>query len=230
MSSANSQRSARSHPPLKPPAYCDRIGDIPCPARGDLDAAPPTALKPGGSCCRRLRRCPDWPGAATRPLAARLPLWCLQRPLATSGHLASTPRIESAVERSRAACALSAHCTSERRSKPTPASEICVSPERRGKCWWRLPCIHENALLRVGRLDNERADDGSRPASGEKHVAAEAAPHTCIRARAGIPRQRRQDGRLCPGAEVSIAARTVPETAPCSWKQHCPRTAPDRRN
>ena len=75
---------------------------------------------------------------------------------------------------------LAAHCTSERRSKPTPASEICGSPERRGKCWWRLPCIHENALLRVGRLDNERADDGSRPASGETQGWTAALPKICF--------------------------------------------------
>ena len=56
---------------------------------------------------------------------------------------------------------------SERRSERRLASEICGSPNRFGNCRWRLPCIHENALLRVGRLDNGRADDGSRPARGE---------------------------------------------------------------
>jgi hypothetical protein len=56
---------------------------------------------------RRVRRDRSCPGVATRPLAARLLLWCLQHP----AHVASTGRIdciESAVERSQAACALSA--------------------------------------------------------------------------------------------------------------------------
>ena len=39
------------------------FGDIPRPARGELDAAAATALRPEGRCCRRVRRCPDCPGA-----------------------------------------------------------------------------------------------------------------------------------------------------------------------
>ena len=59
--------------------------------------------------------------------------------------------------------ALPAHCTSERRSKPTPASEICGFPDRRGKCWWRLPCIHENALLLVGGADDKEGGRRDAP-------------------------------------------------------------------
>ena len=49
---------------------------------------------------------------------------------------------------------VSAHCASERRSKPTPASEISGFPDQRGECWWRLPCIHEIALLGVSGRDD----------------------------------------------------------------------------
>ncbi len=66
-----------------------------------------------------------------------------------------------------------ARCGSERRSERRPASEICGSPNRPGNCRWRLPCIHENALLRVGRLDNGRPDDGSGPAGGEMRDATD---------------------------------------------------------
>ena len=62
---------------------------------------------------------------------------------------------------------LAARCGSERRSGRRRAAEICGSRNRSGNCRWRLPCIHENAVLRVSRLDNERADDGSRPVGGE---------------------------------------------------------------
>ena len=54
LGSANVERPTGGGPhdrihPFKPPACCDRIGDIPCPARGDLDAAPATALRPEGA-------------------------------------------------------------------------------------------------------------------------------------------------------------------------------------
>ena len=38
--------------------------------------------------------------------------------------------------------------------------EVCGFPDRRGKCWWRLPCIHGNALLLVGGPDD---GEGGRP-------------------------------------------------------------------
>jgi hypothetical protein len=95
--------------------------------------------------------------------------------------------------------AVSAHCTSEPRSKATPASEICGFPSRRGKCWWRLPCIHENALLRVGRLDNGRADDGSRPAGGELRASCDRRRETSRGVKAGP--------RVAPGASGSACLR-----------------------
>ena len=42
--------------------------------------------------------------------------------------------------------------------------EFCGSPDWSGRCPLRVPCIQENALLLVGRLDAGRADDGTSPA------------------------------------------------------------------
>ena len=95
----------RSHSTARAFGAALRLGDIPCPAKGDLDAAPATALRPKGPCCRRVRRCPDCPeGVAPTPVA-RLLLSCLQHPVIWLARDASG----LAVERSRASCSLSAH-------------------------------------------------------------------------------------------------------------------------
>jgi hypothetical protein len=52
-----------------------------------------------------------------------------------------------------------------------------------------VPCIHENALLRVGDLDNGRADSAQGLAGGESHVFAPERVETCIRG-AAVPRLR----------------------------------------
>ena len=93
-------------------------------------------------------------------------------------------------------CARSARCGSQRRNGWRPASEICGSPNRSGNWRWRLPCIHENALLRFGRLDNGRADDGPRPAGGEEQVCRYGRLETRIRARARTRRRPASFGLL----------------------------------
>ena len=116
-----------------------RLGDIPCPARGDLDAAPATALRPKGPCCRRVRRCPDCPGPAAQPLGRRLLLSCLQRSLTRLAPGASG----SAVERRLAACALSAR-------RAIHFSQVVLAPCRQpattiralvASCWRGTPTI-----------------------------------------------------------------------------------------
>ena len=94
----------------------------------------------------------DGPGrpANSESRSARVP----RRRRALRGKCASRRSAAASSPEDPSRCSSSAHCTSERRSKPTPASEVCGFPDRRGKCWWRLPCIHENALLLVGGPDD----------------------------------------------------------------------------
>jgi hypothetical protein len=100
------------------------------------------------------------PSGTKRDGRAAPAFWCdahlarhAERP-ATRGIRGSAVGFGIAASSRAASASLTAHCTSERRSKPTPASEICGFPDRRGDCWWRLPCIHENALLRVNGPDD----------------------------------------------------------------------------
>jgi hypothetical protein len=86
----------------------------------------------------------------------------------------------------------------------------------------RLPCIHENAILRVGRLDHGRPNDGARPAGGDEHVSGGGANGTCLRARAGIAadgggmaacvrRQQSAHGgkHACSGTDGAVRRATV---------------------
>jgi hypothetical protein len=94
--------------------------------------------------------------------------------------------------RRRPAALLSAHCTSERRSKPTPASEISGFPDQRGECWWRLPCIHEVALLGVsGRDDGVGGLWDAPPLVANCEARAAVHFETCLRSRAGMATVRR---------------------------------------
>ena len=90
-----------------------------------------------------------------------------------------------------------AHRTSERRNKPTPASEICgfrIGALNAGGA--RL--IHENALLGVSVPMTWRAGDGTRPAGGETGVSADFGPETSRRVESGArhgPAARRSRAR-----------------------------------
>ncbi len=104
-------------------------------------------------------------------------------------------------------CPRSARSGSERRGGPRRAFEFCGSRE----C---VPWFHENALLRVGGLDDDRADDGTRPAGGECQGTSTrrrepcssvdalllqsqigAAPDGALSALAGRPSQQRREAR-----------------------------------
>lgn len=60
-----------------------------------------------------------------------------------------------------------------------------------------MPWFHQNVLLHIGGFDDDGADDGTRPAGGENHGAAEfgpetsremnAGPWTCLRRRVRVP-------------------------------------------
>ena len=110
-----------------------------------------------------------------------------------------------------ASAPLAARCGSERRSEPRPATEICGPLGGSANCRRRLPCIHANALLRVGGLDNGRADDGTRPAGGDEQGARDVGRQTrfAVVALLGVPLAR----RACylwrcqhPAFEASLAA------------------------
>ena len=62
----------------------------------------------------------------------------------------------------RVCATASARSRSERLGEPRLAFEFCGSRQRE-------PCIHENALLQVGGIDDDRADDETSPAGGDEH-------------------------------------------------------------
>jgi len=51
-----------------------------------------------------------------------------------------------------------------------PAPRTCGSPSLSGKCLWRVPWFHENAILQVGGPDDDPADDGAGCAAGDMQV------------------------------------------------------------
>jgi hypothetical protein len=51
-----------------------------------------------------------------------------------------------------------------------------------------VPWFHENALLRVGGLVDDRADDGTRPAGGEQQLRGPVGRDTCVGANAELAR------------------------------------------
>ena len=60
--------------------------------------------------------------------------------------------------------------------------------------WEREPCIHEDALLRVGGLDVGLADDGTSPAGGDMQGRSDPSRKTsrCTKAGPCIPRAARR--------------------------------------
>ena len=105
---------------------------------------------------------------------------------------------------------LAAHCGSERRSERRPVFEICGSPHRSGNCRLRLPCIHENALLRVGRLDNGRADDGSGPAGGEERGRPKFGELSCFASDTSFAGFTYRSSRAAVAAPASVKRRVKP--------------------
>ena len=103
-----------------------------------------------------------------------------------------------------------AHCGSERRSERRPVFEICGSPHRSGNCRLRLPCIHENALLRVGRLDNGRADDGSGPAGGEERGRPKFGELSCFASDTSFAGFTYRSSRAAVAAPASVKRRVKP--------------------
>ena len=180
--SADLTASGRDEPPSDP----DELGECSHDLRGRLLLQAKQGHPGSIGRCRVLMEAATISMRSAPPLAAavgqresRRPRWLrvhaptrtqVSRPLMTSVSQLARFEFDAGARPKRDASALvSAHCRSER-SERRPASEICWSPNRSGKCRWRLPCIHDNELLRVGRRDNGRAHDGSRPCRWRKSV------------------------------------------------------------
>jgi hypothetical protein len=118
----------------------------------------------------------------------RHPLLCRDRPERPRGPAVvlcagSVPRRSawaSPPSRGPGSAPLTARCGSERRRGRRPASEICGSSDRIGNCRWRLPCIQENAILRVGRLEHGRPNDGRALQVATSRDATLAWPHVLL--------------------------------------------------
>jgi hypothetical protein len=93
-----------------------------------------------------------------------------------------------------------------RRSGSRPALENSGSPEWSGKCRWRLPCIHDNALLRADGLDEGRADDAAGLADGEYGVSWIVRRELCLRVGANIAAHGVRVAPFCP----SRLSRSLP--------------------
>ena len=68
---------------------------------------------------------------------------------------------------------------------PRPASELCGSPDLSGNCLWRVPWIHEDALLRVDGPADRRVDAAERREIGDKEGACVGGQRTSRRIKAG---------------------------------------------
>ncbi len=105
--------------------------------------------------------------------------------------------------------ALSAQSASGPSDARRPAIEFCGSPGLSGKRRCCLPCIQQNAVLRVGRLDEGRTDGAGGCARGDTGVCRAGWVGSCVRVGTGIRRAAALPGPLRRCSE-SRATRALP--------------------
>jgi hypothetical protein len=144
-----------------------------------------------------------WSGAVSSARAATCPVVCATHCTSPASPSMSTTR--------------------RRCSAPTPRAAMAIGfPDRRAKCWWRLPCIHENALLRVSGPDD--GEGGRRDAPPQVAICETSSAGRCCPALAA----RRACRRFRSSREQCRADSTIGRSLLAQGGQVGRATAGDR--